>query len=378
MIAILQTRLLHWKKQWLSLLFWILLPMMITVVFVSVANAIQEESKIPVGIVMEDDSALSENLYDSLKASPLIRVVRVSEAGAKLQVENHELDSAFVIRDGYADKIQSGNRNRLIKSYKSDLSFAYTPVSEMIISHIQEDTGRSKAAHTVRSLHDYFQGSEQPWTWEEIVATSKEIQAEENLLRTTFSFSSTGGTTDTKEITLWNIWGLWGVLSMLTTFLLFDWVIKEKNSNIIPRFAFIRFSFKSYLLQTGLWYTILLFMVDLITVAVFHYFLNEPVTWSLIAAILSYRLTLNFAAGILALISRHLSVYYSVSFILTLGLALISGAIIPIDGIMDQIPWLKLINPMIPFLDREFVQPWLIVLVIVLGIWLIRKERRIS
>ncbi|PAV30428.1 hypothetical protein CIL05_08120 [Virgibacillus profundi] len=374
MINILQTRLIHWKKQIFTLLFWLLLPIVTTILVTNVTSAIQDDSKVPVGIVLEENTPLAKDLVTSIKQTPFIRVYETTEEDALLKIEQHELDSAFVIKAGYDEQVRKGSRNRLITSFQSDLSFAFTPVSEMIISYVQQDTGRSKAAFTVKNLSDNA-GLSKQWTWEEVVAKSKEIEAKENLLHTTFTFADSGQENDGKGITIWKPWGLWAVFSILSTLLLFDWLIKENRSSLAPRFTFIRITFKNYMVINALFYTILLFIFDLIAAGAFFLFLEEPFNLHSIGVILSYRLMLNAGAFLLALCFKNVYLFYSVSFVITLLVAITSGAILPIDGIIQSYQWLEYLNPLATFLSNKISVIWLIIFSFIIGLWHVRKEK---
>ena len=54
MKAIIQTRFLHWKQQFPALLFWLVLPVGVILGFNHAVTAFQADSKVPVGIVIED------------------------------------------------------------------------------------------------------------------------------------------------------------------------------------------------------------------------------------------------------------------------------------------------------------------------------------
>lgn len=374
MMNILQTRLIHWKKQWVSLLFWLLFPIISTLLVIQLTNVIQDDSKVPVGIVLQEDTQLATALYDAIKETPLIRIHDLQEQEALTQLERHQLDSVFIIHDGYEENIRKGRRNHLITSYSSNLSFAYTPVKEMIVSFVQQDTGRSKAAYTVRDLGKTY-GADQSWKWENVVAKSIDIQKEEDLLRTTFSFLDESQATTEHEVIQFKTWGLWALFSLLSTLLLFDWLMKENRSSILPRFAFTRFSFKRYLLKNTLWYTVLLMLFDVIAMITFRIAIHEPISLKLIAAILSYRIMLNAGAFVLATCFKHLYLYYSVSFALVLSLAISSGAVIPIDGIVNKASWLEYLNPIYPFLQMKVANIWLLLFAIWITSWYVRKEK---
>jgi len=374
MIDILKTRLIYIKKQWLSLLFWLLLPIVATVMIIHVTNAIQSDTKVPVGIVLEEETDLAEEFLHSVKQSPLIRVYETTEKDALHRLKQHELDSVFIIHNGYEKQIRKGKRDRLITSYQSDLSFAYSPVKEMAVSYVQQETGRSKAAHIIQELGEQYHSNKQ-WSWEEITNKSKSIQKKENLLYTSFSFSNTSQTKKDEKLTLWNTWGLWAVFSVLSVLLLFDWLIKERSGNILPRFAFIRFSFKNYVLKNFLLYTILFIVFDIIAVGVFYFILNESISLSFIGSLLTFRLMINTGAFLLALCFKNVFLFYSVSFIITLFLAITSGAILPIDGLMNRHEWIALLHPLHPFLSGKATYLWLSIFILLTMIWYVRKEK---
>src|SRR5699024_7945185 len=109
-----------------------------------------------------------------------------------------------------------------------------------------------KQAHTI---HD-------EWPDSEIVARGKEIEKEQQLLAVDFTFASTDRQEVTNNDSLINHWGVWALLSMLATLMLFDWIIKEKQSPVIKRLTFSQLTIKKYLLFNLLLYTGLLLAFD--------------------------------------------------------------------------------------------------------------------
>lgn len=377
MKAIFYTRFLHWKKQWPALLFWLSLPIFATLIIITISTTVKEEAKIPVGIVVHEQSKMADDLIQSITTGEsFIRTYQLDEATALHQLEKHELDSVFIIEKNYEEQIRKGNRNQLIKSYQSDLSFAYTPVKEMIVSLVQQETGRSKAAHVVQQLGKQLHSNHQ-WTWDEITETSKAIQKEENLLNTTFSYANANKEDKMKDNTVMlDTWSIWALFSLLCTLLLFDWLIKEQQQQIKPRFAFIRISYPNYLLANSLLYIIFLFLFDIISLLSFYFVLNEPITLTLIAAIASFRLMIGIGTFLLVLLFRNTFIYYCLSFILTLYIAISSGAILPIEGITTRYEWLRLFNPLDKFLSGEMTIGWTILLLVIAMVWYGKKVRQ--
>ncbi|NBJ68962.1 MULTISPECIES: ABC transporter permease [Clostridia] len=372
MKALIHTRFLHWKQAPFHLIFWLLFPIIVVIFLQYLLLNFEEDTKVPVGIVVADQTNTAFELVEKIKESPLIRVYQLDEKKALNQLEKHELDSVFVIKEGYEEQINRGIRNRLITSYQSDLSFAYTSVSEMVASMVQQDTGRIKTAFTVLQMEEQL-ANKQNWKPEEIIATSKEIESEQNLLSAHFRYQGQADVGKSQS-QLWNPWGLWVLFSCLATFFLFGWLVKENHSSVRARFAFIRFSFKTYALLNLTLYTLILLLMDAVTLIIFNYFLETPIDTSRIAATISFRFVINGLAFLFALKMKQIVTYYSLSLILTLMLALTGGAIIPIDGLTNRLPLLNNVHPLIPFLNGTFHNFWLYIVGVFIFIWYVRKD----
>ncbi len=369
MNSILATRLMHWKKQFTSLVFWLLFPLIATIGIITVTDVLQEDTKVPVGIVLEEDTKASNELVQEIKTIPFARIKELSENNALYQLRKHELDSIFIIHDGFEERILENNRNQLITSYQSNLSFAYSPVKEIVLSYVQQETGRSKAAFVVKELEQQYE-ADKGWTFKEIVAKSNEIEQDENLLNTSFSFNGSP-VKASKDTALFSVWGLWAICSMLSTLLLFDWVIKEKQLNTRIRFAFTRWPLKSYLLQNFILYCVLFFMVDLFTVITLYFAFGE---WISILNLIIYRILISLAAFLLAHLFKTTFLYYAMSFGITLFVTISSGAVLPL-GVIANWSWFDLFNPILPLLKGEFVSLWSLVVILFTIVWLVRKEK---
>ncbi|WP_368654060.1 ABC transporter permease [Ornithinibacillus sp. 4-3] len=363
----LQTRLIHWKKQKLSLLFWLVLPLLITGVSMSFVEKVKEDSKVPVGIVQEEDTELANALVRSMEESPFIQVEVLSEPHAVSLLEKHELDSVFIIRQGYEENIEKGNRNRLLVGMESNLSFAYNVVSEMIISFVQQDAGRIKAVLEIENLHE--QHNETAPSWEALIEHSKEIENEQHLMDTTLQFKD-GEIIEESEGTTIEPWTIWAYIALLSTMLMFDWIIKERRANVRERFLFTRMTFKNYLAQHFLIYTGLLFLFDLLTMFIFHYYYQETISLQFISALLLFRMMINMSSFILALWIRHPYVLYTTGFAVTLISALTS--IISLTSV--KMTWFQWFHPIQAFLTGDHINIWLIISSIIFVFWFVRRE----
>ncbi|SDJ97384.1 ABC transporter permease [Sediminibacillus albus] len=372
MKAIVSTRMMHWRKQWKSLLCWLLLPTVSTLLFISIAEQWQEETKIPIGLVVEDHSDLAQQLTELISKNPLLTAKQMELSQALVQLEQHQLDSVFVIEDGYQENIKHDNRNRVVTAYASDMSFAYTPVKEAVASYVQEDASSSRAARVVEQLAaDY--GGDANWKWEEIVLTSKKIQEEESLLHTSFAFLNQAEQVEDDSISIWKVSGVWALFNLFTTFFLFDWLIKERRASIRKRLSLLRISFKSYLLQNAFLYLVLLAIFDVVGMGLLSFYFHQSIHLDQLLALLSFQVSISIAAFLFALLFRTTFFYYVSVIPITLLMAILGGAIVSVDT--QTWPWIAHLSPLQPFLEGNVVHSWFIGSLIMITIWYLRKEK---
>ncbi|MFD1414066.1 ABC transporter permease [Oceanobacillus jeddahense] len=372
MIDIITTRWLHMKRQLLSILFWIVFPVLFTWILISGTELIQDQSAIPVGIILEEETEMATQLKEKLDSSDLIRVVEIeNETEVRQLVATHELDSAFIIEEGYADAIQTGQRNQLVTSYRTDLSMGYTPVVEMIASFVQEDSGKSKTAYTVMDLGEALNSSSIP-SFDEIINEIYSIEESENLIFTNFHLLGEDNETDTGFSLFQNPWGLWSIFTLLSTFFLFDWLIKEKNAMASIRFTFHRFSFQAYLLYNLLFYSFGLFVLDLLTWGVFYVLYDEGFYLAQFIYLVSFRLTICMLVFLIGLAFKKLLPYYITAIIICLITIIISGIILPMDGIYENYPWVAILNPLRQVVYEEVWSGWTIIAPICLIVWYVK------
>ena len=146
----------------------------------------QKETKVPIALVVEEKTVMSAQLVEDIESTDLLHIQFMNLEEALHKLEQHELDSVFVIRDGYEDYILSNRRNQLIEAYSSNRSFAYQAVVETITSFAQQDAARSKAAFVIKQIYkDYGIGDE--WNYQEIIVSSRDRQKNEALLKSSFN-----------------------------------------------------------------------------------------------------------------------------------------------------------------------------------------------
>lgn len=366
----LQTRWLLWKKQRISLLFWLIFPVVMTIFVLTQITSIQDDVQIPIGIVMEDNSKMADDLFQKLDKTPHIRPIVLTEREAKQQLAKHELDSLFIIHKNYANNIEKGNRNQLVSTYQTDLSFAYAPVRETFISYVQQDYTRAKTVQTIQQMKQAYEISDD-WLASDIVNRSKEIEEEQQLLAVNFAFAASDVNNEAENKRFIDPWSLWALSTLLATFMLFDWVIKEKQSPVMKRLAYSQWSLKKFLWNNFLLYTGLLVIIDFITIISFASIFQEIVTVKLLSALMVYRLTINLTIFLMSQLFRTTFTYYAMSFAIALFATIFSGIIIPVQG---QI--LPYIHPVVALREQSIFNSWLIISIIWFIGWSLRKGEK--
>ncbi|HLQ96235.1 MAG TPA: ABC transporter permease [Pseudogracilibacillus sp.] len=365
---ILMTRLMHLKKSSLSLFFWLVFPILMTFLVVYGFQQVKEDVSIPVGVVTDQSSSETDALIEDMKSTDFIRVVETGESSVKNQLEKHKLDSAFKLSPDFTERVQEGKHHRLLESYRSNQSFAYVPVKEMVISYVQEDFDRARTAKVLEKLSAKY-GENNKWTREEIMETSKEIQEEQDLLQVSLSMGGEAEDSESVESML-DIWAIWASFNVLATLLLFDWVIHERHAGVRPRFAFMRYSFKHYLLLHSILYFLLSLTLDFIALIIFDVVLQ---TTAPIGTMIAFQLFISLGAFLLAHLFKRPFVYYMTAFAITLVIAIASGTILPNQGFTHRFPWLMKLNPIQPFLDGGYGNLFSAVVVAIAVIWYMKR-----
>ncbi|WP_342515068.1 ABC transporter permease [Sporosarcina sp. FSL K6-1522] len=364
MKVLLATRLMRWKKEWKSLLCWLLLPIVLTLFVLQSVDIWQAETKVPIALVVEEQTDMAAHLVEAIAETELLHIEFMELEDALHKLEQHELDSVFVIRQGYEESILSGRRNQLIEAYSSNRSFAYQAVVETVTSFAQQDAARSKAAFVIKALFETHH-MEEKWSYTKVIDSSRERQREEALLQSSFTYYDKSEDGVGQALPLLQVWGVWALFAMLTTFFLFDWMLKENRPSMQPRWAFTTLSFNRYALGTFALYTVLLVVVDLLTAVIFQEKLTQ-----LVLALVAFRFTINLCAFLLATVYRQLFFYYISGVALTLLLVVVGGAIVPVEGLARKWPWIEVLSPVHALLTGTVSVPWLAMLLFILVLWL--------
>ncbi|WP_169716151.1 ABC transporter permease [Ureibacillus manganicus] len=363
------------KKDWKNLTFWLVFPFLFTLLTVKFIGVWGEDSKIPVGLVVGKESGLSSQLIDQLKEVSYIDVILLNEREAINELEKHELDSVFVLHDRYEKIIMDGKRSQLIEAYSSNRSYAYFAVKELITSYVQDDVSRMKAAYEVKDLFREYSADEE-WNWQEVVQASIEKQESRQLLGTSFSYQNQPiQTTEGEVLPIFHTWGIWAFFSLISTFFIFDWVLKEKRQELHIRWLFTSTSFKRFAFTSFVFYTVGKMIIDGGSLLLLSNLLNEPISLPFWKSFLLFELVINLLAFLFVNLFKQSLMYYVGSFGLALVFMILSGAIIPIDGLKNYWSWVEYLSPITSLLTEQIPYVWLVVLLGWFFIWYMKGDK---
>lgn len=368
MSTLFQTHFMFLKKRPFALLFWMLLPLAVTIIFMKVADVSESEVRIPIAIVVHDDSALAKTLENSILSNDMLNVSVSGEDKALRNLRKHEYDSVFIIPSDFSTRLTNGETKDLIQAYRSDRTLFFEPIKEMVISHVQSAAGRVKAANTVQLLSEQIL-DEQHWSKEEIIKTANTIEQKQHLLYTVFSFA--GEANQRKDSQIVSPWFPWSCAALLSAFFIYDWIIREGQQPAFSRLAFMRYGNVAYLLCGALLYTLLLIIMDFASVAFFQLFYSTDFNIKFLIALLFYRLVINGLAFIIGGLLRNTYVYYCIGLIISLLALITSGLFIKSDFVQT----IFTLNPVHLFANEQISIFWTLLLLIVIPLVLrYRKE----
>jgi len=368
------TRLMRLKKDWKSLGAWMILPVLMTVLIMQGVVTWQVETRVPIALVVEEQTELAARLVDDIASTEHLHIQFMSLDEALHKLEQHDLDSVFVIREGYEDHILVNRRNQLIEAYSSNRSFAYRAVAETITSYAQQDAARSKAAFVIKQLFSDY-GMEDEWSYEEVIESSRERQKSEALLRSSFSYYDKDNTAKEQSSPQLKAWGVWAFFAIITTFFLFDWMLKENRPSMRQRWLFTEISFKKYACGSLLFFTVIIFFMDLVTAFIFTTLFHEVWTIRVLISLIAFRLTINMLAFLLASVYKQLFMYYISGLGIALFLIVIGGSIIPLDRLMGRWPWIEELSPVQSLLNGTIPLIWFCILALLFAKWVWKGER---
>ncbi|MEO4053851.1 ABC transporter permease [Solibacillus sp. CAU 1738] len=370
MKAVFLTRLIRLKKEWKSILFWFVFPFIMTVIVMQTIGAVQESTNIPIGVVLEEETELATELVENLEQTSNIQLQYLSLHSALYKLEKYELDSVIVIKKGFEDKLKTGYRNQVIKMYSTDRSIAPFTTVETVSSYVQDQASRYKAVGEIQKLYTK-NNVQEVVDAEEIIEKSKKRLEEKDLITPMFQFSTDSYVVSSEQTALLNVWGVWALFSMLATFFIFDWIIKENTKAIAVRWLYTTVTFRWYSLWNLFLYILLIVAANVLSVLLLTIVLDVMIRPQFLFVIIIFSVTISMVSFVIAYRFTKPFFYYVTSILLSLLLAVLGGSFVPIDGLTRRFEGVQYLSPVHALLLEKPNWLWLICIAAILfvSVW---------
>ncbi len=172
-----------------------------------------------------------------------------------------------------------------------------------------------------------------------------------------------------------NIWGVWALFSMLATFYVFDWVIKENSKTIAVRWLYTSVPFQWYSLWNLCFYTLLVVISNVISVLLLTVVLDVVIRSQFLFVIIVFSVTISILSFVMASCFTKPFFYYVASILLSLFLIILGGALVPIDGLTRRFEGMQYLSPVQSLIVEKPNWLWLVSIVVILYVTVRRGGR---
>lgn len=329
-----------------SLLF-IFFPIAATIFFGFLFEKQQEELVVPIAIIDEDKTDVSEKIIAEIQKERRIVVHHASIEQAKRLLLRNEVDSVFYIKKQFKERLSNEKWGETIELWTSPSSVATGVVKELVASKIARMTTAIKASNRVVELTEKKLGklSNSKQLWEEAYEYNDQQWEPDPLMTIDFAQGENNvGKKKVEKTATTSYIGLWSFFTMLASFYISDWIVKEKN-HIFPRVKTMSNGLIYYLLQrTGAIFFLHLFQIVIIY-SLFAYYQLEQVSISLFLLMIIYLIfCLSLSVGLASLFS-HLGSYYLMGLILAFLIGILGGSFFSIGELAH---WLRNVSSWMP------------------------------
>ncbi len=326
--------------------FLLILPLVGTFVMGSLLDQQQREFGIPIAIVDMDQTDYSQRVLENMKNQSRVIVQEVSKKKASLLLSKNEVDSVFVMKEGFEQQILLEKREQIVELWVSPNTVASGFVQEVFASEVLQLTSGIKAANKVATLY------EQSLTeqividdkWAEALAYNNNQWKPQPLMTIDYvQGENIQQLNDKDDQTIYSPYiGLWSFFTMVVCFVLTDWFVKERGI-LFPRIQSSWKGLELYIIQRASATVIL----QLIQVCI-SYFILIRINDKDLFHLLAMSLYVFYSMGIVLVMAsmvKQIGSYYATGIFVSFFVAILGGAFFPIE---EMVPFLERYTIIIP------------------------------
>lgn len=328
-----------------QILFVVVLPIAFTFMFGKIFEQGHEDVAVPIALVDEDNTNFSKLVIDRLidEQSQRIDLKVMKRDGAERLFLKNDLDSVFVIKEGFQKKLLNGDEEELIDVWITESSIANGIFQEVLAGEIMRLSSSLMAADWVVQVFQQLKLIEAKNTallWDEAYEFTKE-QWEPNPLMNVNRIMYEGDRVENrvvkKESSLFSPYiGLWSFFTMISMIGALDWIIREK-SIFFPRLKATKKSFAVYvMIRIGA--TFLLYIIQSILIYfILTFFIKDEWRLSLMVRMFVFTFEAFIFTLFLTTLFSKLNSYYLNSLLIIFLLSLIGGSFFPIKELYSSL-----------------------------------------
>jgi len=327
------------------ILFVVVLPIAFTFMFGKIFEQGHEDVAIPIALVDEDHTNFSKMVIERIidEQSQRIDLKVMKRDGAERLLLKNDLDSVFVIKEGFQKKLLNGDKEELIDVWITESSIANGIFQEVLAGEIMRLSSSLMAADWVVQVFQQLKLIDAKNTgllWDEAYQFTEEQWEPKPLMnvnRIMYEGDRVENRIDKKENSLFSPYiGLWTFFTMISMIGALDWIIREK-SIIFPRLKATKRSLAVYVM-IRLGATFFLYIIQsLLLFGILTFFIKGEWQLSLMVRMFAFTFEAFIFTLFLTTFFSKVNGYYFNSLLIIFLLSLIGGSFFPIKELYSSL-----------------------------------------
>jgi ABC-2 type transport system permease protein len=304
-----------------------------------------EDVAIPIALVDEDHTNFSKMVIERIigEQSQRIDLKVMKRDGAERLLLKNDLDSVFVIKEGFQKKLLNGDEEELIDVWITESSIANGIFQEVLAGEIMRLSSSLMAADWVVQVFQQLKLIDAKNTgllWDEAYQFTEEQWEPKPLMnvnRIMYEGDRVENRIDKKENSLFSPYiGLWTFFTMISMIGALDWIIREK-SIIFPRLKATKRSLAVYVM-IRLGATFFLYIIQsLLLFGILTFFIKGEWQLSLMVRMFAFTFEAFIFTLFLTTFFSKVNGYYFNSLLIIFLLSLIGGSFFPIKELYSSL-----------------------------------------
>ncbi|MTH54669.1 hypothetical protein GKZ89_14800 [Bacillus mangrovi] len=305
------------------------------------SGEVEGDLSIPVAVVDQDQSDLSKTLIKRLKQQERLELEETGSKEAQNLLLREETDTVFIIKNGFEEAVNNGDREELIELRTTPLSVASGVVREMAASEIIRLTSNAKAADRVEKLADQYNAAfpASGNLRDEAYQYADQQWEPEPLMTIEYNEAAVSGAqmpeTGEKAGFLPGPLQIWTAITLVLCMISCDWIIKERDA-LFKRITTTPAGLNEYMLKSFGFIAAVHLLQGIVSWTITRQ-LDPSAPLSLLFPMSIFILFTMSVQLLIAAFSAYPGNYYTASTVWIFLISLFGGSILPAGEILPQL-----------------------------------------